>query len=651
MPGPSKPRHLEETQTAEEKECAKKRAKEIEQRGWEQAIAMQERLDLKERRRQAAEWDKEQLVNPAPNPLLLPRENLSEPSRLCPVCKKQIARKNFINHLETSKICLRRNGKTLESVKKEIRAEKARENYEKNKETERARSQNNYQKNAEAKKRKSRETYEADPEPKKAKVRENYENNPEPKKSQMREARAKEYKENPDKEKRRMSEAYEADPEPKRAKVRENYENNPEPKKSQMREARAKEYNENPDKDKQRMSEAYKADPEPKKGQMREAREKEYRENPVLQKEKMQRIYEKRKNTLTSLKSLREFRNRAVHGPIFLCVYCSEFNFKSNVFRVNATDVEESEYIDHAYRIKHCSDFSVLDSYWSCLSCLRDVRKGKLPKSSMVNIPADETEERFQNFTDVENCLIAPVIVFVKLHNIKNKLQNANKIVACPVSTDTVFENLRSLQKGMSMATLVRSAEYDRKVYSGQVRPSLIRDCINYIVSKGYRHYGSNQHVQNLARSIANMDLVHEHGNESLEEDFVASEDVERDAIDRQRVRLDCVATAFLPDKASRKFSPAADGEVLNMTRLRDPYSQMFPPRFPSGIDIHREFARPVTESDYINHLLRSIDPWFSQNPLFVFTAAYRLDFQKIASSLHAVKGNFSSNDVSNNLI
>ena len=50
MPGPSKPRHLEETQTAEEKECAKKRAKEIEQRGWEQAIAMQERLDLKGRR-------------------------------------------------------------------------------------------------------------------------------------------------------------------------------------------------------------------------------------------------------------------------------------------------------------------------------------------------------------------------------------------------------------------------------------------------------------------------------------------------------------------------------------------------------------------------------------------------------------------------
>ena len=147
--------------------------------------------------------------------------------------------------------------------------------------------------------------------------------------------------------------------------------------------------------------------------------------------------------------------------------------------------------------------------------------------------------------------------------------------------------------------------------------------------------------MQNLIRSITNMDLVSEHGAEPSGQDFAVNEEEETDGVDRQRIRLDCVATAFLPDKPSNKFSPAAAAdEVLNMTRLRDPYSQMFPPHFPSGMDIHREFERPVTELDYIKHLLRGIDPWFSQNPLFIFTAAYRLDFQKIASSLHAVKGN-----------
>ena len=166
LPGPSKPTHVEETpMTAEEKKHAKEKAQKEEQRQWEQALAMQERLDLEERRRQAAEWDKEQLVNPAPNPLLLPRENCSEPSKMCPVCKKRIPRKNFINHLETSKICLRRHGRTLEAVKKEIKAEKARESYEKNKEKERARSKQNYQTNADTKKRKSREYHNDNPEP------------------------------------------------------------------------------------------------------------------------------------------------------------------------------------------------------------------------------------------------------------------------------------------------------------------------------------------------------------------------------------------------------------------------------------------------------------------------------------------------------
>jgi hypothetical protein len=206
--------------------------------------------------------------------------------------------------------------------------------------------------------------------------------------------------------------------------MREAYKENPESKKAQMREASEKEYRENPDLQNLKMSEAYKENPEPKRAQMRVARAKEYEKEPEVQKAKMRRIYETRKNPATSLESLRVFRIRAVHGPIFLCVCSAEFNFKNNVLQVNSIDVKESEYIDQAYRIKHRSDFLVLDNYWLCLRCLKDVRKGKLPSSSTVNIPADETEERYKDFTDVENCLIARVIVFVKLHNLKNTLQN-----------------------------------------------------------------------------------------------------------------------------------------------------------------------------------------------------------------------------------
>ena len=114
---------------------------------------------------------------------------------------------------------------------------------------------------------------------------------------------------------------------------------------------------------------------------------------------------------------------------------------------------------------------------------------------------------------------------------------------------------------------------------------------------------------------------------------------LQSDPVERQRVKLDLVSTAFLPDRFTDKFAPAEGEDMVNMTTIRDPYSQMFPPRFPSGYDIHRRFRRPVTESEWVNHKVRGLDPWFSQNPLFLFTAAYRLDFHKITSSLHAVKG------------
>ena len=616
MPGPSKPR-LDEN----EKKAATERAEEEEKRQWEQTLAMQERLELEQRRREAAVWEQEQLINPAPNPLLLPREVPPQLKKMCPVCRKEIVTKNFVNHLQTSQSCRGKHGLSIENVKKKINAEKRRETYAKNKPAEQARSQQYYKENAASKKANSSELYYK---------------NIDHRKGQMKDRSNSEYLKNPEPKKASVREIYQQNPELKRRRARERYEDNPEPKRAHEREAGKQRYQDDPEPKRGTERDKYREDPEPKRAAERE----KYRDDPepkrVAEREKYRDEIEHR----TSEEALKAFRNRAINGPIFLCVCCAEFNFELNVLRVKyIKDVEESEFIDQPYRNKHSSHFTVLDSYWVCMTCLSDVKKGKLPKSSTLNIPADETPDVYKDMTDIENCLLAPVIVFVKLHNLKNQLRNTNKIVACPVSTDRVFENLRRLQTGM--ATLVRSAEYDRKVYSGQVRPVLVRNCLKYLVEGGYRHYGSLQQAENLAMAINRLDLASQDADLSGES-FIEEEEVESDAVDDQRVRLDCVATAFLPDKPSDKFSPAAEGQVSNMTELRDPYSQMFPPRFPSGIDIHGVFKRAVTESEWLKHKLRGIDAWFSKNPLFIFTAAYRLDFQKISSTLHAFKGNIT---------
>ena len=424
---------------------------------------------------------------------------------------------------------------------------------------------------------------------------------------------------NLDKDRAKSQDYYKRNSEQQKAKAKDHsqrsYESDPEPKRAQAKDQSQRSYESDPEPQKERSRRSYESDPEPKRKRMRE-------------------VYE----NITSQEALNEFRCRAVYGPIFLCLYCAEFQFKSNVERVMDQAVR-SEFMDKSYISRHAPRFKVLESHWACHVCLNQVVNGKIPARSTANIFPDETPERFKDITDIENSLAAPVIVFVKLHNLKNHIKNTKKIVACPVSTDKVFENLRGLRRDVDMATLMRSVEYDRKVYQGQLRPSLVRELIMYLISVGYPHYGCEQNALALAGQINRLDLSTEF--EQSPDNFLASreEEEEEDAVERQRVKLDCVATAFLPNSDSVKFAPAADAEVLNMTTLRNPYSQMFPPRFPSGLDIHQDFTRPVTESEWVNHKIRGIDHWFSTNPLFIFTAAYRLDFQKISSSLHAVKG------------
>ena len=577
------------TRAQNEKEMAEQDKKDQEVADFHKAMELQEHADSVARREEAEAWKHRQAINPDSNPLLLPQQQPPQPKKMCPVCKKDISRNNFVNHLQTSRFCRGKHGLSIEDVQKKMNAEKRREKYWENPEAKRARE-----------KEASKERYWDNPGRKREAEKQRYWDNPEGKRVQEKEAGKQRYWDNPERKREAEKQRYWDNPERKREAEKQRYWDNPE--------------------------------------QKREAEKQRYWDNPEHKREAEKQRYWDNIDHKTSREALQAFRNRAIHGPIFICVCCAEYNFRSNVLRVKSVeDVEKSEFLDQSYWIKHRSHFTVLDSYWVCMTCQEDVNKGKLPKSSTRNIPSDETPDEYKDMTDIENCLLAPVIVFVKLHNLKNQLRNTNKIVACPVSTNKVFENLKKLQTGI--ATLVRSAEYDRKIYSGQVRPVLVRNCLKYLVDSGYRHYGNPQQAENLAEAIRRFDLASEDADLSGES-FMEEEEVESDAVDDQRVRLDCVATAFLPDKPSEKFSPAAKGEVSNMTQLRDPYSQMFPPRFPSGIDIHRDFDRGVTEAVWLKHKLCGIDAWFSKNPLFLFTAAYRLDFQKISSTLHAIKGN-----------
>ena len=387
--------------------------------------------------------------------------------------------------------------------------------------------------------------------------------------------------------------------------------------------------------------------------EQQERKKREYNENPVEQQERKKREYKKEKEAITSLEALQKFHHDSIHSPIFPCLFCAEYNFRRNTYPVDLAEFNpetRKAHMDESYRLINASKFRVLDCHWVCVHCWNQLNLQKLPARSTANIPVTKIPKQFRDLSDVENCLVAPLVVFVKIHKLKNQLSTSNKVVALPVSRDRVFENLRSLPgHRLDSATIIRSAEFDKTVYAGQVRSQLLKDFVIYIMYKGYRHYGSQDQAAAIIRELDTMNFQ----EEDLAQSPLASADepthqargdqvvyeVDQDAVERQRVKLDCVESAFLPNSSSPRFTPTRDSAVTNMMNIKDPYSQMFPSHFPSGKDIDDNFRISVTEIEWVNHHIRGIDPWFSNNAVFLFTAAYRVGFQKVAASIHAVKG------------
>ena len=604
MPGPSK-RHVgydvknkDEDSDEEEDEEEIRLRKEEQRRTAERRAREKRSKDLhrqffESRLQVAMEWEEEQRVNPSNNPLLLQAdpEPVVEVHKRCPGCKVQILRKHFVNHIEYSHKCRVKSGLSIESLKKELKAEKERERYGNNQEREQARRQSYRNKNVDNINASNRQKYREDPEPRRVREKERYAANPDLKKERERERHAKNpdakrtreqirhaenpevkrareqtrHTENPEVKRSREQTRHAENPEVKRSREQTRHAENPEVKRSreQTRHAenpkvkRAREqtrHTENPEVKRSREQTRHAENPEIKRAreqkrhvenadairtrkkerhaenpEVKRAREqKRYAENPNIIKVRKQEKYANKQDHENSYEALLDFRSKSIHGPIFPCVYCNEFNFRKNVSIIELEEVESSNFIRHEYRLNHISDLRVLDSYWQCSNCKVQVAKGKVPKLSTVNMIPDETPSAFKDISDIENCLMAPLIVFMKIHNLKNHWRNTDKVVACPVSTDRVLQNLRQLPAGTTMATLVRSAEFGKKVYSGQVRPKLIADCIKFLLDKGYRHFGDQQESQYLMNAIGALRLQEQEND--VVEDNDDEEEIPTDA-------------------------------------------------------------------------------------------------------------------------
>ena len=213
---------------------------------------------------------------------------------------------------------------------------------------------------------------------------------------------------------------------------------------------------------------------------------------------------------------------------------------------------------------------------------------------------------------------MAPVVLFAHLHgNVSGNIVQSKRITAIPVSEDFQRQVLGSLTNESMMAKIVRGNNFNRPVYKGDVRPEVIREIYQFLSGLGNADGYRRVPIADIAEySMRQNQARDENFDEHNEHDLVIPENV---------------------------FSPGQGNVPLWFFNLTSPYSKTMPIFFPRKTgdwdDPRRDPTRPISEGDWVRHILRSVHKQLTEFPLFPFTAAYRMDMKAIQSAFNSCTG------------
>ena len=164
----------------------------------------------------------------------------------------------------------------------------------------------------------------------------------------------------------------------------------------------------------------------------KEYRERKKRENPKQFLEHMAKAQkESREKTLkTSEGRIETFKKAVMYGAVFVCVSCEKTMFQSQVVSLDSLLDEKKghqEFITQT--IGDCDRIPKFkDKHWVCQNCSDWLKKEKLPPLCIQNnLKTFEITEEFKDLelTDLENCLIARNLLFLKIHKLPRSRMGA----------------------------------------------------------------------------------------------------------------------------------------------------------------------------------------------------------------------------------
>ena len=110
----------------------------------------------------------------------------------------------------------------------------------------------------------------------------------------------------------------------------------------------------------------------------------------------------------------------------------------------------------------------------------------------------------------VENALLAPTVVLANLEEKNGGLQNYGKIDAVQVEFGRRRRNLTDLSSGPD-AKIVRNEIFTNPVYTGEMRPEVVKEAFTYIFEEGENRFFQEQYASLDGSSQDDGAMVAEH--------------------------------------------------------------------------------------------------------------------------------------------
>ena len=186
-----------------------------------------------------------------------------------------------------------------------------------------------------------------------------------------------------------------------------------------------------------------------------------------------QRKSKSRLQSIDTAEGRRQLFFRSVKfGPIFICISCHRRLYENSVKALRDIDkfINELEEIHPGIFNKTIGyeslAFKVLNHHHLCLTCEKYIFKGELPPMSNKNKlqifnenhPKYLSEyEYLKNLSELENCMIAQNILFMKMFALPKSRMSAfkDRLVNIPIDINDISNTLKSLPRTPSEAGIV----------------------------------------------------------------------------------------------------------------------------------------------------------------------------------------------------